>query len=144
MLWVRQVFQPANRVILEIITYKANAFDRRIPSCFTEVMSHIQEYEIILKKWDEGDYTHMVPSTVFNDAVQAFVEAEFVRLRQRKRFILQDLEKPDDGIADDFDDDDEVNETEICLVGDTKLRQASKSSGLPKETSHLTGSGESR
>lgn len=30
-LWVRHVFQPANRTVLDILTYKANAFDRRIP-----------------------------------------------------------------------------------------------------------------
>ena len=55
--WLREILQPSNRVMLDILTNKANAFDRRIPACFTDIMAHVSEYQVILKKWEKGDFT---------------------------------------------------------------------------------------
>lgn len=96
-LWVQHILQPSNRTIVNILTNKANAFDGGIPQCFTDVMAHVQEFNVILKKWELGDYSHMLPSTVFNDGANNFVAAEFDRLRKRKRMILRDLEGEGEG-----------------------------------------------
>jgi len=86
---------------------------------------------VILKKWDAGDYSHMLPSAIFPDSLDAFVGAEFDRLRMRRAVILQDLETYGDGEMDASDDTGPAMErllwrgfNQYCgdLVGDTVAR----------------------
>jgi hypothetical protein len=74
------------KVVLEIITFKANAFDGPIPGCFTDVMAHMKEVEVILKKWEEGIYTHMVRDVV---AHMQEVEVIIKTIRNRRRACVR-------------------------------------------------------
>ena len=92
MLWIRHLLQPQNRAVLNIITHKAHGFERGIPGCFIDVMSSVGEQEVIIKKWDEGDFSHMVAGTQYNDKCNEYVEREYNKLIERRRAILKDME----------------------------------------------------
>ena len=103
MLWIRYILQPQNRIMLNIITTKANGFDNHIPNCFIEVMAHITEFEVILVKWENKDFSHMITTIPFNDRVNVYVESEYERLVKKKLKIWKELDRDFD-TENHFDD----------------------------------------
>mmetsp|Transcript_37967 Transcript_37967/g.61746 ORF Transcript_37967/g.61746 Transcript_37967/m.61746 type:complete len:270 (-) Transcript_37967:3912-4721(-) len=121
-LFMVHVLQPCNRKFLDILVNHSNAFDVPVPGYFVDVMAHIKENEVIIKKWELGDYSHMMTRIAFNDRVNIFVEQEYSRLDNRKLKLLKSLDMAhgvDRGLLD-------AAETSICMVGDTKNNVSAK------------------
>jgi hypothetical protein len=103
-LWMNEINQPLNKQVLSIITTKAHAFDRKIPDCFVDLMAHICEFDVIMKKWEDSDFSHMNTTILYPDGIHKYINDEYERLRLQKRNILKDLdslsEMPEDEDAD--------------------------------------------
>ena len=82
-----------------------------------DIMAHIKEFDVIIAKWELGDFTHMNPRVPFNDRINLFVQQEMTRLQTRQRKLLRNLHN-DNGTAESLLENDE---TEVKLVGDIRV-----------------------
>jgi hypothetical protein len=118
-LWVTSILQPMNRRVVHIITDYASAFDGKIPSYFAEVLAHSQEYEVVIKKWEHGNFMHMMPALSFNNKINVFVETQYDRLVTRKGKLLNSM---DDDHAREysflFDEEEEDGRHHIRFIQD--------------------------
>jgi hypothetical protein len=87
--WLKHVFMPINRKMLEIILAKMDLVEGEIPECFIDFCSHVTALEVALAQWEDGDYTSLSlvvehPGAPFDD----YIKAEYEKLKVRQRRLL--------------------------------------------------------
>ncbi len=88
-LWMLAAFMPTNRQMKDIITKQAHLVDEDyMPPALLTFCAHVSAYEVLLQKWDEGDYSRMVPYILFPQAIGDYVTQTFQRLKQRQSHLL--------------------------------------------------------
>jgi hypothetical protein len=56
--WLTRVFMPINRKMFDIILAKTDLVEGgEMPECFIEFSAHVTGYEVVLARWEDGDYS---------------------------------------------------------------------------------------
>lgn len=90
-LWMHTVFMPANRAMVEIIINHSHLIDDdQMPDCLVVLLAHISGYEVVLKQWEQGDYSRLTsvidhPGQEFDD----YVSETYRRLKQRQQHLIK-------------------------------------------------------
>jgi hypothetical protein len=88
--WMRSVFMPTNRKSVELITTKAHLMlGGEIPQCLLDLCAHVAGYEVVIQKWDTGDYSELLsvidhPRAVYRN----YVRDSFLYLKGRQQRLL--------------------------------------------------------
>jgi hypothetical protein len=89
--WLRNVFMPINRKILDALLSKADLIDDiEMPQCLTDFCAHVTGYEVTLAKWEDKDFSAIGsivnhPGSPFHD----YVEEKYKELKIRQASLLQ-------------------------------------------------------
>ena len=58
--WIRLVFMPANRAMVDLITSQTHLIDDdTMPECLVHFLAHASGYEVVLGQWSNGDYSQL-------------------------------------------------------------------------------------
>lgn len=88
-LWMLAAFMPMNRQMKDIITKQAHLVDEDyMPPALLAFCAHVSAYEVLLQRWDKGDYSRMVPYILFPQAIGDYATQTFQRLKQRQSHLL--------------------------------------------------------
>jgi hypothetical protein len=88
--WVTTVLQPGNRRVYEMIVGRAHLLiDDQIPSCLLKLCAHTSGYEVVLKRWEKGDFSRHLsvvahPRTEIDD----YAERCFAQLKETQAKLL--------------------------------------------------------
>ena len=89
-LWMTEVFMPLNRQMVDVIRSRADLLDdAEIPKPLLDVCAHVASYEVVLKRWEAGDFTENVALANFprKDELQ-FLSDRFIRLKREQQKLL--------------------------------------------------------
>ena len=90
-LWIRSVFMPLNRQMMDLIVNKADLLEgTEIPECLLELCAHVSSYEALLRQWEKGYFTANEPIVNFpgHDLLE-YAEKQFCRLKQEQDILLR-------------------------------------------------------
>jgi hypothetical protein len=89
-LWMTHVFMPLNRRMMDVITTHADLLvGSDLPAPLLDLAAHVWEYEALLAKWDNRDFSRMVPEILFpRDALSAYVSETFLDLKREQASLL--------------------------------------------------------
>ena len=86
--WLRYVFMPINRRMLDTILSKMDLVEGEIPQCFIDFCSHVTSLEVTLAQCKDGDYSSLSlvaqhPGAPFDEHIR-----ERYKLKLRQAFLL--------------------------------------------------------
>jgi hypothetical protein len=88
--WVTHVFMPINRKMFDIILAKTDLIEgNEMPDCFIRFSTHVTGYEVVLARWEEGDYSILTsvnnhPGRVFDK----YIATTYKQLKSRQQMLL--------------------------------------------------------
>ena len=89
--WLRNVFMPINRKMLDALLSKADLIDDiEMPQCLIDFCAHVTGYEVTLAKWEDKDFS--VVGSIINhpgSSFQDYVEGKYKELKVRQASLLQ-------------------------------------------------------
>src|SRR5262249_16273891 len=89
--WMETVFMPANRQIYELVVTKAHllVLGDDMPQCLLDFCAHVAGYEVVLKQWEQGDYSTLLsPIEYPTRALFEHVRTSFTALRMQQSELL--------------------------------------------------------
>jgi hypothetical protein len=73
----------------EIITTHAHLIDEDfMPPALLTLCAHVSAYEVLIEKWQGGDYSRIVPYIQFPSVVREYVTESFRRLKLKQNYLL--------------------------------------------------------
>ena len=88
-IWMKTVFQPMNEKISRTIVDNAHLIDGDTPSSFLDFISHVEGYRVVIRKWEDGDYSKYTSSINFPDDFRHNVTDAFDRVKARQASLLR-------------------------------------------------------
>jgi hypothetical protein len=88
--WMREVFMPSNLKIENIIINHSDLLDdKEFPDELLSVVAHINAYKVILKKWENDDYSELFTQIVFpREELHRYVNKNYNRLKSIQLDLL--------------------------------------------------------
>ncbi len=86
---------PSNRQLVELIRTKSDLIiESDIPLCLKDLCAHVAGYEIVLKRWEQQEFSELVSLAEYpTDALLQYTAQSFERLKHVQADILGDLKK---------------------------------------------------
>lgn len=92
-LWLLHVFGPGNRHARDLIYDKADLLiDQEIPPCLLAWCAQTQEYEVIFKQWEDGDYSEPDATREFSEfasELEDYLEHSYRALKAQQNELLR-------------------------------------------------------
>ena len=89
-LWTTTVFMPQTMQLRELIVSKADLIiEPDMPECLNNLCAHAAAYQVVLKKWENGDFSEH--TSIINYPTKALAEyssQSFVRLKRQQAALL--------------------------------------------------------
>jgi hypothetical protein len=87
--WTKEVFMPLNRAILEVILTNTHLIeDKEFPEPFSEFISHVKPYEVVLAKWQDNDFSEHTAYSNYPEEINDYVQEKFSFLKKRQVKLL--------------------------------------------------------
>lgn len=88
-LWVVEVFMPANRRMVEVITTKADLLEEsEMPTVLLTVCAHVASFEPLLKRWEANDFRDHVALIGFPPEALVEITSTFGIIKARQARLL--------------------------------------------------------
>jgi hypothetical protein len=86
---------PSNRQLVELIRTKSELIiESDIPLCLKDLCAHVAGYEIVLKRWEQQEFSELVSIVEYPTAALLQYTAEsFELLKREQAEMLGDLKK---------------------------------------------------
>lgn len=67
-LWMTTVFAPLNNRMYELVLSKADLLiETEMPQCLRDLCAHVVGYQLVMKKWENGDFSENLSLLPFPD-----------------------------------------------------------------------------
>ena len=87
-----QVFMPINLRMEQLITEHAHLIEgTKMPKPFLDLISHVEVYKIILKKWENKDFNQHVSYINFPDSFEVLIKGDYKMLKKRQFDLLDKI-----------------------------------------------------
>uniref|UniRef100_A0A0G4GNF2 Uncharacterized protein n=1 Tax=Chromera velia CCMP2878 TaxID=1169474 RepID=A0A0G4GNF2_9ALVE len=81
-LWMKEILMPFNQRASELLVSKADLFDGpTMPNFFLEFVAHTASMEIVMRRWEAGDFSIHFAQVPYPSEIHVFVATEFNRLK---------------------------------------------------------------
>jgi len=88
-LWMKEILMPLNRHASELLISNADLFDAPyMPHFFLDLTAHVASSSILLKKWEQGDYSSHFSDVPYPFEIHYYVMMEFTRLKTMQARLL--------------------------------------------------------
>jgi hypothetical protein len=93
-LWVREVFHKNNLEIEKIITDNAYLIiEEKVPKCLIDFVTHLSNYKVLLKKWDNNNFEQIVSIIDFPpDFMEYFYNSYMMLKKEQVRYLVKNKE----------------------------------------------------
>jgi hypothetical protein len=95
-LWMSTVFAPINNRMYELVLSKSDLLlETEVPQCFRDLSAHVVGYQLVMKKWENGDYSQHLSFILFpQEDLLTYVTDSFNALKQEQARLLGKPPKP--------------------------------------------------
>jgi hypothetical protein len=89
-LWITTVFMPRNLQLYELIVSKADLIiESDMPDCLRDLCAHVAAYQVVLKKWENGDFSEHTSSIIYpRKALVEYSSRSFTDLKRKQAELL--------------------------------------------------------
>jgi hypothetical protein len=89
-LWMTTVFAPINNRMYELVLSKSDLLiEPEMPQCFRDLAAHVVGYQLVMKKWESGDYSEHLSLILFpREEILAYVTDSFNALKREQARLL--------------------------------------------------------
>jgi hypothetical protein len=89
-LWMTTVFAPINNRMYELVLSKSDLLiETEMPPCLQELCAHVVGYQMVMKKWEQGDYSeHMSLLPFPQEKLEKYVEDSYNALKSEQATLL--------------------------------------------------------
>jgi hypothetical protein len=89
LLWMKEVFMPNNLKMEKVIIDNAHLIvGAEMPKSFLDFLEHVQGYKVVLKKWEDGDFSEYTSSVNFPKDFSLEIEHTFKTLKAKQAELL--------------------------------------------------------
>src|SRR6476620_8479899 len=95
-LWITTVFAPINNRMYELVLAKSDLLiETEMPQCFRDLCAHVVGYQMVMKKWETGDYSVHLSLILFpQEELLAYITDSFNALKREQAKLLGKTAKP--------------------------------------------------
>lgn len=88
--WIEDRFMPVNRRMLELVTNRTDlVVESELPNCFRLLQLHIVGYEVLVKRWEEGNYSRHLPTQLFPaEELHFYAKRNYQNLKKHQAELL--------------------------------------------------------
>ncbi|MBB5959629.1 hypothetical protein FHS29_006250 [Saccharothrix tamanrassetensis] len=91
--WMSTVIMPANRRMYEIIVTKSHLLvGDEMPPLFLRFCAHVASYEVLIKNWEQNDYSIINSQIKFPQGYREQISETFLSLKRQQQDLLQRVE----------------------------------------------------
>lgn len=88
--WLKYVFMPINRKMLDIVLSKMDLIEGDIPQCILDFCRHVTSLEVTLAQWEDSNYSSLSvvaqhPGAPFDN----YIEKKYNELKARQGALLR-------------------------------------------------------
>lgn len=88
-IWMKEVFIPIIFRMEALVLANSDLIDQEeMPPSFVDLCAHTAGYRVVMKKWENGDFSENVSSINFPKEVVGHVSAEYQRLKKDQARLL--------------------------------------------------------
>jgi hypothetical protein len=89
-LWMTTVFAPINNRMYELVLSKSDLLiETEMPKCLRELCAHVVGYQLVMKKWEGGDYSEQLSVLPFPRAeILQYVDDSYNALKHEQARLL--------------------------------------------------------
>ena len=95
-LWMTTVFAPINNRMYELVLSKSDLLiEPEMPQCFRDLAAHVVGYQLVMKQWENGDYSEHLSLILFpREELLSYVTESFNALKHEQARLLGKSAKP--------------------------------------------------
>lgn len=87
--WMTEVFMPMNRAMVDCIMLNTHLIDGSIfPDEFSDLVSHVKTYEIVLGDWAKGNFAEHTAFSNYPRSINEYASQKFRDLKARQVKLL--------------------------------------------------------
>ncbi len=91
-LWMSEVFMPFNLRMEKAIVENADLIiENEMPTSLLQLVAHIAAYKPVIKKWQAGDYSEHLSTSVFPLNVRPYVQSSYLNLKNEQAALIRKL-----------------------------------------------------
>ena len=89
-LWMTTVFAPINNRMYELVLSKSDLLaETELPPCLGDLCAHVVGYHLVLKKWENGDYSERMSLLPFpQEELLQYVNDSYNELKREQARLL--------------------------------------------------------
>jgi hypothetical protein len=88
-LWMTTVFMPGNRRLYDLILSKADLLlENDMPPVVLAFCAHVLAYEVVLRRWEDGDFSEHTSLSVWPAAFDDYAKRSFAALKEEQSRLL--------------------------------------------------------
>ncbi|MEP6776670.1 MAG: hypothetical protein ABJA50_13835 [Chloroflexota bacterium] len=89
-LWISTVFAPINNRMYELVLSKSDLLvETEMPPCLGDLCAHVVGYHLVLKKWENGDYSERMSLLPFpQEELLQYVNDSYNALKREQARLL--------------------------------------------------------
>jgi hypothetical protein len=89
-LWMTTVFGPINNRMYELVLTKSDLLiETDMPTCLQELAAHVVGYQLVMKKWEQGDYSEHLSLLAFpQGTLHKYVDDSYNALKAEQARLL--------------------------------------------------------
>jgi hypothetical protein len=89
-LWMSTVFAPINNRMYELVLSKSDLLiETEVPQCFRDLAAHVVGYQLVMKRWENGDYSEHLSLILFpRESLLSYVTDSFDALKKEQARLL--------------------------------------------------------
>lgn len=89
-LWMTTVFAPINNRMYEIVLSKSDLLiEIEMPQCLRDLCAHVVGYQMVIKKWEQGDFSENLSLLAFPQAELAtYVSKSYNALKMEQAMLM--------------------------------------------------------
>lgn len=88
-LWIGEVFMPLNlRIEKALMEHADLLIETEMPVCLQELTAHIGGYRLVLKRWEESDFTEHISLVFYPEDVDKYARASYNWLKAKQERLL--------------------------------------------------------
>jgi len=92
--FVKDIAYPVNAKIRDILAANTHLYDGEYPDCFIEIFDLVAERELMLKAWDQKNFTNLIGRVTFPREADEVVNQQLKEKQQRKAELLNLVLRP--------------------------------------------------
>ena len=93
-IWFESVFMPLNLVGEKAILENAYLIrEAEMPKCLIDFLTHVSAYKALLKKWEMGDKTEVMPLIDFPTELNEYIRDSYLDLKKQQLKLIGQKQK---------------------------------------------------